>query len=163
MQWPPEQAVRAKADRLLELLDRLVEACLAHDRSPKDYNTGTPLHRAEIHTVQAIGLNPKISITRLAKHLGITKGAVSQVVTQLAAKRLVNKSHAPGSRKEVELELTELGWKGFHAHERFHAKVQELVSDYYGRRSGKSLDQAIASLRDLLAIVNRFVDRGGGA
>ena len=56
-----------------------------------------------------IGRNNKINVTELAEYLGITKGAVSQMVDKLIKKGMVNKEMVSDTENEVALELTEKG------------------------------------------------------
>lgn len=72
----------------------------------------------EAHIIEAIGDTPEINITALAGQFGVSKSA-AQMITKLERKGFVDKSPAPHSNKEYILTLTDLGWRGYAAHERF--------------------------------------------
>ena len=100
------------------------------ENQPRDFGTGHPLHRSEIHTVQAIGDEPGIGVTRLAEILDITKGAVSQMVAKLVRKKLVEKTYSRENARDVRLLLTPLGKIAYHGHDVFHEEMQTLIRDY---------------------------------
>lgn len=116
----------------------------------RDFSVST----REAHTVEAVGEQEPLSVTRLADHFGITKSAASQMVSKLVKRGFVVKKQAPHSNKEYELSLTPLGREVFDAHERFHGKeMNELVS----RLSAFSLSQ-IATLSVLLEALGSAMD-----
>jgi DNA-binding MarR family transcriptional regulator len=118
------------------------------------FGEGVELTPKEIHTVQAIGENKQINVTNLADHFGVTKSAASQIVAKLAEKGFVQKRHPAHSNKELELSLTELGWRAFQAHERFHGKhFAELVN----RLSAFSLAQ-IATTSVVLDVIENIME-----
>lgn len=152
---------RAAFEKFLDVLDEVitkVESIQSHAPG-KDFGTGVILYRAEIHTIRAIGDNPGINITRLAEFMGITKGAASQTVNKLVRKKLVRKGHTPDNAKEVLLELTDLGWTGYHNHEQFHIAMYDAIHEYYGDRLKPNLEALIIALTDLNGVVDRFEQR----
>ena len=121
-----------------------------------DFGTGVPLFRKEIHTIQAIGRRHKINITSLAEYLKVTKGAVSQTAARLIKKGMIQKRYAESSRKELVLELTELGWTGFRNHEKFHVEMFEIARKYYGRHIHTNLEMFEKVMSDFNAILNEY-------
>jgi DNA-binding MarR family transcriptional regulator len=73
--------------------------------------------------MEAIGKHYRINVTELAELMGITKGAVSQMVNKLVCKQFVKKMKVARSEKAVFLELTPKGKKAFEGHEKFHKKM----------------------------------------
>ena len=124
-----------------------------------DFGTGVPLYRKEIHTLQAIGRNPKINITALAEYMGVTKSAVSQTVAKLIKKGMIRKQFAEGSRKEVILELTDRGWVGFQNHEKFHADMFDIAREYYGRQMNTKLEMFQTVMVDFKTILDEYETR----
>ena len=59
---------RATFEQVLDALDRVLGKLGTMHAKPRDFGTGVVLHRAEIHTVQAIGHNRGINVTRLVTH-----------------------------------------------------------------------------------------------
>lgn len=124
-----------------------------------DFGTGVPLYRTEIHTIRAIGENPRINVTKLAEHMGVTKGAVSQTIAKLARKGLVRRTRAPDNAREVLLELTDLGWTGFSSHEQFHMDMFDIVREYYGDSFASNIGTFVTVMRDLNAILDDYEKR----
>jgi len=143
-------------EQLMEIFDKvLTKVELLHTPS-RDFGTGVPIYRREIHTLQAIGQNPKINITALAKHMGVTKGAVSQMVAKLIKKKMVWKTYAKDNKKEVILELTNLGWTGFHNHEKFHVDMFSIAREYYGEQLKTKIEMFKTVMTDLNAILDEY-------
>jgi len=121
-----------------------------------DFGTGVPLCRAEAHLIQAIGELPGVNVTGLAQHLGVTKGAVSQMVRKLASKGLLQRTHRSGNAKEVYPELTELGGEAFHAHSHFHAAMFDVVKAYHGEQMLGKLQTLSAVLEDMVGVLDEL-------
>lgn len=154
MDTPTNQA--AAEEQLVMLLGDLMESLVAADSQPMDFDTGHILHRAEIHAIAAIGRQNGLNLTQLAEDLGVTKGAASQMISRLIKKGLVSKTPAPETRREVVLELSERGWRGYRAHQELHARMVAAVHGYYGPQNGARVGQAIHVLRDLIALVEVY-------
>lgn len=147
---------RDKFDQLLELLEQ-VKAKLELVHTPiRDYNTGFPLYKVEIHTIQIIGSKPGISSTDLAARMGVTKSAVSQTVNKLLKKGLIRKTHSASDARESALELSALGWKGFHAHELFHNQIYQAVRQHFGDSFEAKLDTFRKAMMDLNKFLTRY-------
>ena len=124
-------------ESILDLLDRIVTKIEGQHSDARDFGTGENLYRSEIHTVQAIGENKGINVTRLAEKMGVTKGATSQILNKLVKKGLVIKQNKEKNNKELNLYLTDKGWIGFNNHEILHKKTFEVVKEYYGLGYGQ--------------------------
>jgi len=147
-------------ERLLDLLESVMSRMGAMHSAPRDFGTGVNLHRAEIHTVHAIGEVPGGNVTRLAEHMGVTKGAVSQIVSKLVSKGLVKKSSAPDNAKEVLLDLTALGRRGFENHQRFHMKMFDVVREHFGEKLETRLDETIKVMEDFVRVLDLYEKHG---
>ena len=138
----------------MDLLDQVVGKLGSRHAAPYDFDTGTQLYRAEIHTIQAVGENPGINVTALAEHMGVTKGAASQTISKVVKKGLVRKKGAVDNERETLLELTDLGLTAYRAHERFHMDMFDKVHGYFGDR----LPERIAMFISVLTDLNNFLD-----
>jgi DNA-binding MarR family transcriptional regulator len=154
---------RVTFDRLLTIFDQVMTKMGSMHSPTRDFNTGVPLYRAEIHTIKTIGENPGINVTRLAERMTVTKGAVSQTIAKLVRKKLVQKTHVRENAKEIRLELTDLGWIGFHRHEQFHQEMFEAVREYFGDQLEVKLDMFVTVMTDLDGILSRFGHKEGGS
>lgn len=131
---PQERAFRD----LAAVITRVMNQFYVYEQLPRTYGSGRRLYPAEIYTIEAIGRHPQINVTRLAEHLGITKGAVSQAIAKLVRKGLVRKTGGPDNAKEVRLELTPRGRTAFGYLDRhYHLFYQASVAYYGAALSGK--------------------------
>jgi len=143
----------------MDVLDKAFTKVEALHTPSRDFGTGISMFRKEIHTLQAIGQHPKINITALADHMGVTKGAVSQMVAKLVKKGMVRKIYAEDNKKEVIMELTNLGWIGFRNHEKFHMDVFNIAREYYGEQLKIKLEMFMTVMSDLSAILENYEKR----
>lgn len=95
----------------------------------RNYGTDTPLHEAEIHMIKAIKENEGIHLTGLAGQLGVTKGAVSQIIAKLDKKGMIIKEPDAGNLSRLVLRLTAKGETACRHHEKLHGKFDMLVDD----------------------------------
>lgn len=156
MNTPRKDEVPREMGELLRTLDRVVSRLVAIQQTPRTYGTGVPLYSTEIHTIQAIGEMADVNVTRLAKHMGVTKGAISQTVAKLVEKRLVRKERVPGNTREVRIELTESGWIGYRNHEAFDRRIFSAVETYCGSDVHKKTKLYLSVLKDFDAILQLF-------
>jgi DNA-binding MarR family transcriptional regulator len=147
---------RQAAERLVVLLGDLMEAMVAVDSKPMDFDTGTVLHRAELHAIQAIGREPGLSLTRLAEVSGVTKGAASQVVSRLVGKGMVSKEASTREPRMISLELTELGWTAHAAHERLHDGMIAAVRAHYGADMDARVAVVTPVVEELIGLVATY-------
>ena len=93
------------------------------------------LYPSEVHLLLIVAGDEEASSTRIARDLGLTKGAVSQTLARLERKGLIRKSRHPSNRSVVMLSLTEFGRKAHRqclksqssfvkAHERYLARLR---------------------------------------
>ena len=143
-----------KYENLMDIIDDVLTKVESLHAPSRDFGTGVPIYRKEIHTLQAIGQHPKINITALAEYMGVTKGAVSQTAAKLIRKGMVRKQYAKGSKKEVILELTDLGWVGFHNHEKFHMDMFDIAREYYGEQLKTKIEIFQTVMTDFRAILD---------
>ena len=143
----------------MEKFDQVVTTMESMHTPSLSFGTGVLMYRREIHTIQAIGRNPGINVTNLAGYMGGTKGAISQIIKKLTKKGLVRGTHIPGNAKEVVLELTELGWIGFHNHEKFHMDTLAIARDYFGNQLENKFEMINTVMTDINAILNEYEKR----
>jgi DNA-binding MarR family transcriptional regulator len=102
------------------------------------------LHPSEIHVLLAIRRDPEANATRLAAILGVTKGAVSQVLKRLAGKGVIGKRVDPSQKNEVTAFFTPLG--------------REAIEDFLSQRA--AMQQGFAAYLAALTKEERAVIRG---
>jgi DNA-binding MarR family transcriptional regulator len=148
--------VSVEFEQIMQKFDRVVMIMESMHSPSLSFGTGVLMYRREIHTIQAIGRNPGINITTLAEYMGVTKGAVSQIIKKLNKKGLVRKNYADGNAKEVILELTDLGQIGFQNHEKFHMDTLAIARDYFGNQLQSKLKMINTVMTDINAVLNEY-------
>ena len=119
-----------KKSAIMEKMFRAFNEMNERAKQPREYKTGQLLFQSEIHTVSAICNHHRVNATELAQILGITKGAITQVVSKLIKKGLVEKYNRPGNKKEVYFSPTEAGRLASGAHCQYHEKMHGHVMGY---------------------------------
>jgi len=109
------------------------------DRKTRFYGTDKRLFEAEIHMIKYVKENEGIHITGLAGMLGLTKGAVSQIIMKLQKKGMVIKSADPRNSSRLSLNLTSNGEIAYAEHEKLHQKFDRLVNRLLKDASGKDI------------------------
>ena len=151
--------VSLEFEQIMQKFDQVVTIMESMHTPSLSFGTGMAMYRREIHTIQAIGRNSGINVTTLAEHMGVTKGAVSQTIKKLIKKGLVRKTHPTGNAKKVILELTNLGWIGFHNHEKFHMDTLDIAREYFGNQLENKLEMINNVMTDLNFILNEYEKR----
>lgn len=152
---------RARTDAVIEKLYGLMMRAHEFDARPRTFGTGMTLSRAEIHTVQAVGHADEMNMTALARSLGVTKGAASQMVARLAAKGLIVRQPSQRSGREVTLALTALGKRGYAAHEKFHRQMAVSFKALFGPGLYGKLDGFSEALDGLKEVIEFHEKRVG--
>lgn len=143
-QLPPGQVreFRLSLERMVNLYNKL-------ERRPLDFGTGELLHPSEIHLIEAVDEGRGLTVTALAGVFGITKGAVSQLVTRLEHKGYLLRR--PGRNdKEVLLELTGRGRTAALHHAALHRRMDAALGELMSRVDPGEL-----------AVLGRMLDRLG--
>jgi DNA-binding MarR family transcriptional regulator len=137
---------RKKATReITDLLIQMVNKYNALEKAPVKLKKGHTLYHSERHMIDNIGANPEMNITEFAESLGVTKGAISQVVSKLEKKGMVKRRRKSDTREGVELY-------------RMHKKVnEESLLPLYNKLK-KHSDEEIDFLMDMFRWINGFLD-----
>ena len=103
------------------------------DKETNYFGTDKLLYEAEIHMIMHIKDNPDLHLSAIAEKIGVTRGAVSQIVMKLERKGMISKSKSPQNRSMTMLHLTPQGETAYLEHKRFHRefdlKIAELLKD----------------------------------
>lgn len=140
--------------KITDLLIQMVNKYNALEKVPLTLKKGHTLYHSERHMIDNIGENPQMNITEFAESLGVTKGAVSQVVSKLEKKGMVRRRRKSDNEKEVILSLTREGADLY----RMHKKVnEESLLPLYNKLK-KHSDEEIDFLIDMFRWINGFLD-----
>lgn len=128
-----------EAELILEKMFLAYNIMQENAKHPRDYGVGHLLYQAELHTLAAIFRHEQANASELAQIMGITKGAITQVVSKLIQKGLVEKFNMPGNKKEVYFCLTATGVKVNDAHYEHDRKILQPVISYLGNLNQEQL------------------------
>jgi DNA-binding MarR family transcriptional regulator len=98
----------SEVNDLVNLFLNILHAFSILEKKPWDFGTGNKIYLTEIQTVSMIGEHSDLNMTQLADFMGVTRGAISQTVRKLVAKKLVVRT-STRNHKEINLELTDFG------------------------------------------------------
>jgi DNA-binding MarR family transcriptional regulator len=149
--------LRRQLDRVVNLYGRLVSR-------PVNFGLGEPIHPSEMHLLEAVGEGRGDSVTKMAEHLGITKGAVSQTANKLHLKGYLLKERGGESGKEVVLSLSRKGASALRAHAEAHAGMEARLKRRLAEvpeRDILAFARLLALLESQLAELTDIADQGG--
>lgn len=107
----------------------------------------------EMTMIKAVGDNPDIHVIGLSRILGITKGGVSQTLSKLGEKGLIEKLPDPANASRLIIRLTDLGHEIYEKHEKFHEELNDLVESILDSAS----EENRRFLNDFLTRVNEKI------
>jgi DNA-binding MarR family transcriptional regulator len=97
-------------------------------KQPLDLGTGDMFTATQIHLIEAIGKGKGNTVTALGRFFMVTKGAISQTVTQLVKMGYITRIKKANNDKEIILGLTDKGLKALEMHDRYNqATITELL------------------------------------
>ncbi|MCQ6561365.1 MarR family winged helix-turn-helix transcriptional regulator [Paenibacillus mendelii] len=120
------------------------------ERQPQTFGKAGSLTPSEIHTIEAIGCEGGILMNELATSLGVTKGAVSQLVVRLEAKQLVKRSSYPHDSRAVLISLTDKGKEAYKAHEEVHVQFYDQLRAQLSQQEIEIFEKCIDKLNEFL-------------
>jgi DNA-binding MarR family transcriptional regulator len=133
----------------IEKLTHIVSIVNQEMKTAWDYGLGFPLYHSEVHLLEAIKFCTGANAGEIARYLGVTNGAVSQVAKKLIDKALIETYQSEDNRKEVFFRLTPLGDKACAGHQRHHTKINASLNKYIEHLDEKDY-QAILGFFDVL-------------
>ncbi len=145
---------RASKD-LLERFVRLVNKYNALGKHPMTYGTRHKFHHSERHMLDIVGDDPGLNLTEFAKAVGVTKGAISQVVPKLEKKGALIRFKSDDNDKEIRLRLTQQG-KQIYAH---HQSVNEESINHLWRELKKHPEDKIEFLTQMFRWFEQYLDQ----
>lgn len=114
---------------LTDTLIRVIHQSAAIEQIPVDLGHGTLLSASEIHLIDMAGRYPNDNLKSLALRLGVTKGAISQMVKKLEEKGYITRVKAEENKKTVFLSLTISGMEVYTWHTNLHSTMYNLFRE----------------------------------
>ena len=126
------------------------------DKKTRHFGTDVPIFHSEIHIIKAIAEHPGIHVGGLADILGVTKGAVSEILKKLERKALVIKEIDDLNLSRYSLSLTEKGKMAHNNHMLYHSIINNMVEDELQDASENELEFLSNFLSTLIEKVKFF-------
>ncbi len=145
---------RASED-LLDSFVRLVNKYNTLGKHPMNYGTQHKFYHSERHMLDIVGDDPGLNLTEFAKAAGVTKGAISQVVSKLERKGALKRFKSGDNEKEIRLRLTQLG-EQIYAH---HQSVNEESINHLWREIKNHPEDKIEFLIQMFQWFEKYLDQ----
>ncbi|SDK90979.1 DNA-binding transcriptional regulator, MarR family [Maridesulfovibrio ferrireducens] len=119
-----------------------------------DFGIGMQLYPAEIHTLSTVERLGGGGVTEIAHESGVTKGAVSQLISKLVKKELCVKEKDPENGARVVIKLTALGKIAVDNHYNFHLEHDRVFLEYLRSMD----DEKLQVFDDICRNMNKWMD-----
>ncbi len=104
--------------------------------------------------IKSIKENAGIHVTGLAELLGVTKGAVSQIIMKLEKKGMIIKEADPGNLSRLLIQLSPKGEIAYMNHEKLHQEFDDLVNKILN----EAAEENRLFLKNFLAVLEEEID-----
>lgn len=95
---------------------------------------------SETHCIDFIGRLELPNVTKVAEHMGMTRGAISKMTKKLLAKGLIERYTLETNKKEIYFRLTDEGRLLFEEHEKRHKRWEKRDMEFLSRYSSQEVD-----------------------
>ena len=106
---------------------------------------------AEIHTLEAIGINAEPNASEVAATLRVAQSTLTITVNRLEIKGMVERGRSETDRRFVRLCLTERGSTMVKAHERFHRRMTRRIVSKLQEDEVELFGKILVNLRTFFA------------
>jgi DNA-binding MarR family transcriptional regulator len=113
-------------EKLAFAFKRLIHVLTTGKRERHEFGD-TALYGAEVHILEMIGQHPGITATDIVNDMQVTKGAISQIVSKLRGKGLVQKSSKTGNVRIHELYATGKGMQVLLLHDEHEKELMQKM------------------------------------
>ena len=110
------------------------------EKVQRSFGTGEMMSHSEIHLLEIIGDTKGLSVTDISRHLGITKGAVSQSLIRLEKKGFTTKETDPENLSRSIVSLTSKGQTAYWSHKHWHETMDGGFLKYLDELDDESFE-----------------------
>ncbi|WP_415563550.1 MarR family winged helix-turn-helix transcriptional regulator [Lentilactobacillus hilgardii] len=146
-------------ETLIKPFERIANLYSQLEKTTDNYGTDTPLYPSEIHAIAEINDHPKVNLTDLAQHLGVTKGTATKIVQKLVKKNMVYKQFAPNSENEIEILLTTQGRVAAENHQEYVEYMDRQLLSMYKDVPDDALKYFISVSKKTEEFLNQLIKR----
>ena len=143
-------------DRASYLLMRFAIYVRDMEAQIRYYGTDVSIHEAEIHMIKAIKQTGETHVSGLAEKLGVTKGAVSQIIMKLHKKRLVDKETDASNQSKLNVSLTPKGEVAYARHEELHQQFDTMTEEELAKYPEEFRETMSTFLKGLMAGLEKW-------
>ena len=111
------------ATDIMNALTRIQERSDLFGHGREDVFRG--IHLAEVHCIDWIGGTEHANVTKIARKMGLTRGAVSKISKKLVAKGFIQRYRMAENNKEVYFRLTDAGQHAYLEHKKCHNRARQ--------------------------------------
>lgn len=150
----PDAGNSVTGEDLFNMSVELINRYNAVNQQKRDFGTGVPLSVAELHLIDAISRAKPATAAQIARDMGITKGAVSQMLPRLERKGLVVRTPSATDGRAADVSLTALGSTAVDHHEDIH---QQLLATFQ-QAAGQMPERSRRDTAMLINAISTFLD-----
>ena len=110
---------------------------------------------SKVRILRLLGLRASQTSSQIARFLGVSKPAVTQLIDSMVQRKLVTRRTAKHDRREVDLRLTE---KGKSAYQAVRREQRRLVRNTIGSVTGVDAERWISTLGEIAEALGRAGD-----
>jgi DNA-binding MarR family transcriptional regulator len=105
--------MKTSADIIKNQIIQVINKIIFSEKKKVMKFKGISLYPSEIHLLLVIKNDIDSNATKIARQLGLTKGAISQTLSRLEKKGIIFKSKDPYNKNELNLSLTDFGKEAY--------------------------------------------------
>ncbi len=139
-----------KIGELLVATRKCTNAHMKYMEMPREYIKGQNLYMREVHFLTNIPNENMLPISKLAKELEVSQGAVSQIAKRLENKKLIVRGSDPEDNRKKVVGLTELGKEVKANHIEYDKNRYKEINDYLNIFSDSEIE-VITRYEELMA------------
>lgn len=113
---------------------------------------------SETHCIDFIGRLELPNVTKIAEHMGMTRGAISKMAKKLLAKGLIEKYTLESNRKEIYFRLTDQGRKLFDEHAKRHILWEKRDMEFLERYSKEEVCTVYRFMKEFNAYLEHQIE-----
>ena len=134
-----------------QILGKVIHQLSRLENQPRFVSGVGEVSPSEFHIIEAIGGKEAVTGKKISQSLGITKGAVSQILPKLEKKQLITRKSAAADLRIQYLSLTTLGRQVYLEHVQIEQEFQEILKQELSIEQQAAFNQGLELLSNYLA------------
>jgi DNA-binding MarR family transcriptional regulator len=146
-----------EAFQLMNTLSGITEKYSLIEKSPRTFAKGITVFPSQIRAIIAIGHEPGMNVTTLARRLEVTKASASEMVGKLVRNGLVRKTRDVDNNKEVLLHVTTACRVVLQDVDRRHERIFQDIKSILGDLRNDNNDLLLRVLKRIDSALAEFL------